>query len=96
MPASEEALTFKKRGNEAFAKHEWLNAIDFYTQAIESYSDDPTFFCNRCQVNTLAYPVEGVRESRLIYERRTLNWSNMATQSSMLPKPLSWITLMLK
>ena len=73
MPALEEALAFKKRGNEAFAKHEWLNAIDFYSKAIESYSDDPTFFCNRCQVNNLAYPFEGVCESRLIDERRTSN-----------------------
>ncbi|MDI1491744.1 MAG: Palmitoyl-protein thioesterase 1 [Ramalina farinacea] len=28
MPAPEEALAFKKRGNEAFSKHEWLNAVD--------------------------------------------------------------------
>ncbi|KAG8532147.1 uncharacterized protein KY384_003787 [Bacidia gigantensis] len=51
MPASEEALSLKKRGNESFSKHDWLKAIEFYDQAIESYDSDPTFFCNRCQAN---------------------------------------------
>ena len=50
MSAPDEAVALKKKGNEAFAKHEWLNAIDFYTKAIASYSQDPVFYCNRCQV----------------------------------------------
>ena len=53
MSASEEALAFKQKGNQAFAKHEWLSAIDFYTKAIDLDDSDPVFYCNRCQVNTL-------------------------------------------
>ena len=53
MPAGEEALALKKKGNEAFSKHEWLNAVDFYTKAIESYDSDPVFFSNRCQVGQM-------------------------------------------
>ena len=55
MPAPEEALAFKKRGNEAFSKHEWLNAVDAYSKAIEVYSSDPVFYCNRCQVSQVWY-----------------------------------------
>ena len=50
MPASDEALAWKQKGNQAFQKHEWLNAIDFYTKAIDAYDSDPVFYCNRCQV----------------------------------------------
>ena len=50
MPAPEEAIALKKKGNNAFSNHEWLNAIDFYTQAIELYGSDPIFYSNRCQV----------------------------------------------
>ena len=50
MPAEEDALALKQKGNKAVAAHEWLNAVDFYTQAIELNSKDPTFYCNRAQV----------------------------------------------
>jgi len=50
MPATEEALALKQKGNKAFSSHEWINAIDFYTQAIDSYDSDPSFYCNRAQV----------------------------------------------
>ena len=50
MATPEEAVALKKKGNEFFSKHEWLNAIDSYTKAIESYDKDPAFYCNRCQV----------------------------------------------
>ena len=51
MPSAEDAIALKQKGNQAVAAHEWLNAIDFYSQAIEINDKDPTFFCNRAQVN---------------------------------------------
>lgn len=40
----------KQKGNAAFASHDWLTAVDFYTQAIEKNDKDPSFYCNRAQV----------------------------------------------
>ena len=50
MTTPPEALELKQKGNAAFAKHEWLEAIDFYTKAVEIYDHDATFFCNRAAV----------------------------------------------
>ena len=50
MTALEEAAAFKQTGNKAVASHEWLNAIEAYTKAIELNGEDATFFCNRAQV----------------------------------------------
>ena len=50
MSAKEEAIALKVKGNKAFASHDWPTAIDLYTQAIEKYDQDPSFFCNRAQV----------------------------------------------
>ena len=44
------ATALKAQGNKAFAGHDWLGAVDFYTQAIEKYAD-PSFYCNRAQAN---------------------------------------------
>jgi serine/threonine-protein phosphatase 5 len=46
----EAATALKVQGNQAFKEHEWPTAIDFYTQAIEKYDREPSFFCNRAQV----------------------------------------------
>jgi serine/threonine-protein phosphatase 5 len=46
----EAAMALKQLGNKAFAKHDWAEAADYYTQAIEKYDQDPSFFCNRAQV----------------------------------------------
>jgi serine/threonine-protein phosphatase 5 len=46
----EAATALKVKGNKAFAEHNWPGAIDFYTQAIEKYDKDPSFWCNRAQV----------------------------------------------
>lgn len=51
MPSAEDAVALKQKGNEAVAAHEWLNAVDFYTQAIEINDKDATFFCNRAQAS---------------------------------------------
>lgn len=49
----EAANALKVQGNKAFAQHEWPAAIDFYTQAIEKYDKEPSFFSNRAQVRRL-------------------------------------------
>lgn len=51
MPSTEDAVALKQKGNKAVAAHEWLNAVDFYTQAIEINDKDATFFCNRAQAS---------------------------------------------
>ena len=50
MASIEEANALKQKGNKAFANHDWLEAVEFYTQAIEKNDQDPSFFCNRAQV----------------------------------------------
>lgn len=54
MVGIEEANEFKKKGNEAFREHDWLNAVEFYTKAIEANDTDPSFYCNRAQVFMLS------------------------------------------
>ena len=58
MPSAENAIALKQKGNKAVAAHEWLNAVDFYTQAIGINDKDATFFCNRAQASgrTTNYP----------------------------------------
>ncbi|KAL3437612.1 hypothetical protein BDV09DRAFT_183456 [Aspergillus tetrazonus] len=53
----EEATALKVQGNKAFAQHEWPTAVDFYTQAIEKYDKEPSFFSNRaqCHIKLEAY-----------------------------------------
>lgn len=46
----EEANALKLQGNKAFQQHDWQKAVEFYTQAIEKYDKEPSFFCNRAQV----------------------------------------------
>ena len=50
MGAKEESVQLKAQGNKYFAGHEWLNAIDYYTKAIDLYDQDPLYYCNRAQV----------------------------------------------
>jgi serine/threonine-protein phosphatase 5 len=49
--ASEAATALKQQGNKAFAQHDWPTAIDFYSQAINKYDKEPSFFCNRAQAH---------------------------------------------
>lgn len=51
MSDKEAANELKAKGNKAFAEHDWPTAIDFYTQAIDKYDQDVTFFSNRAQVS---------------------------------------------
>lgn len=50
MGPKEESVELKAKGNKYFASHEWLNAIDSYTKAIDMYDQDPSYYCNRAQV----------------------------------------------
>lgn len=58
-PDIDAATALKVKGNKAFAQHDWLAAIDFYTQAIEKNDQDPSFYCNRAQVvHYLSWQIE--------------------------------------
>lgn len=55
MTSLEDATALKIKGNAAFAGHDWLQAVDYYSQAIKVNDQDPSFYCNRAQVTfTLA------------------------------------------
>ena len=51
MPSSDDATALKLKGNAAFASHDWIKAVDYYSQAIEANDQDPSFYCNRAQVS---------------------------------------------
>ncbi|KAF3935689.1 hypothetical protein ABW19_dt0207594 [Dactylella cylindrospora] len=55
--SKEEAIEFKNKGNQAFAKKDWNEAISLYSKAIELDATDPAFFSNRAQayIKTEAY-----------------------------------------
>lgn len=48
----EAATELKNKGNDAFKNKDWPTAIDFYTQAIEKYDKEPSFYTNRAQVRS--------------------------------------------
>lgn len=50
MAETVDATELKQKGNQAFKEHDWLNAVHFYTKAIEANDRDPSFFANRAQV----------------------------------------------
>lgn len=56
------ATALKNQGNDAFKKHDWPTAIDFYSKAIEVDDTEPTYFANRAQVRI---PPTGSTRSRL-------------------------------
>ncbi|KAF2154713.1 serine/threonine-protein phosphatase-like protein 5 [Myriangium duriaei CBS 260.36] len=43
------AVELKNKGNEAFKNKDWPSAVDFYSQAIDKYDKEPSFFTNRAQ-----------------------------------------------
>ncbi|CAD0057586.1 unnamed protein product [Aureobasidium pullulans] len=47
----EEATALKNKGNDAFKNKAWPQAIDFYSQAIEKYDKEPSFYTNRAQAH---------------------------------------------
>jgi serine/threonine-protein phosphatase 5 len=49
--AREKAIELKNKGNEAFKAQDWPAAVDFYSQAIELYDKEPSFYTNRAQAN---------------------------------------------
>jgi serine/threonine-protein phosphatase 5 len=48
--SKEEAVAFKNQGNEAIKVHDWKNAIELYTKAIELDPTQASFYSNRAQV----------------------------------------------
>ncbi len=50
LPKDESARAESTRATNASRGHEWLNAIESYTKAIEMYDRDPSYYCNRAQV----------------------------------------------
>ena len=53
MGNKEEAVALKNKGNDAFKAHDWPTALEFYTKAIETYDQEPSFYTNRAQVCSL-------------------------------------------
>ncbi|KAJ4314572.1 Palmitoyl-protein thioesterase 1 [Neodidymelliopsis sp. IMI 364377] len=51
MGNKEEAIALKNKGNDAFKAHDWPTALEFYTKAIETYDQEPSFYTNRAQAN---------------------------------------------
>ncbi len=45
-----QAIALKEMGNDAFKRHDYPASVDFYTQAIERYDKEPSFYTNRAQV----------------------------------------------
>lgn len=64
MGAQEDAIALKEKGNKAFKEHDWPTAIDFYTQAIELYDKEPSFYTNRAQVCLLTPPAATAHATR--------------------------------
>lgn len=60
MPVSADdkakAVALKNQGNDAFKKHDWPTAVDFYGKAIELDNSEPTYFANRAQVGSSQTP----------------------------------------
>ena len=53
MAVSEDAVKLKEQGNKAFKEHDWPSAISFYTQAIDLYDKEASFYTNRAQVSNI-------------------------------------------
>ena len=89
MGAQEEAAELKARGNKCFASHEWLDAIDYYTKAIDLYDQDPSFYCNRAQVIFPSSNIFIERDTNPNACRPISNLNSMATLLLMLQRLLS-------
>jgi serine/threonine-protein phosphatase 5 len=48
--SKEDAVALKEKGNQAFKGHDWPTAVKYYTEAIEAYGSEPSFYTNRAQV----------------------------------------------
>ena len=91
MGAQEEAAKLKAQGNKCFASHEWLDAIDYYTKAIDLYDQDPSFYCNRAQVIPPVFEFLEKRDTDADARRRISNLNSMATLLLTLRRLLSLI-----
>lgn len=74
MAVSEEAIRLKERGNQAFKDHDWPAAVLLYTQAIDLFDQEASFYTNRAQVSRLLV-IEFAELLELIrLARPTLSW----------------------
>ncbi len=97
MTPKDESVDLKAKGNKCFASHEWLNAIDYYTKAIEMYDQDPSYYCNRAQVvSPRKAHFNGRFSLTQIILRPILNLNSMAMPFLMQPKLSSSTQAMLK
>ncbi len=78
MGSTEDAVTLKNKGNDAFKNHDWNGAIEYYTQAIESNPTEPTFYTNRAQVTSCHSCLKGI--PRLISSRLKSKLNHMVLQ----------------
>lgn len=89
MTESEDALSLKQKGNQAFKDHDWLSSVHFYTKAIEANDQDPSFYANRAQVNSRSLAPMTLVSSYLRFSRQISNSRHMGTLSLTPPKPSS-------
>lgn len=84
----EAATALKLQGNKAFAEHDWPVAVDFYTQAIEKYDQEPSFFCNRAQVcfRWKTNLIKSMLTGTMYCARRKSNLRRTALRLPMLPR----------
>jgi hypothetical protein len=80
----EAATDLKVKGNKAFAGHDWLGAVDFYTKAIEKNDQDPSFYCNRAQVGERSSGGKANKFTK--FRRRISSLRLMAMRWQTLPK----------
>jgi serine/threonine-protein phosphatase 5 len=52
MPAPEEAVALKEKGNAAVKAKDWPTALEFYTKAIDLHDQEASFYSNRAQVGS--------------------------------------------
>lgn len=64
--AADAATALKQQGNKAFAEHDWPTAVEFYTQAIDKYDKEPSFFSNRAQVRGTRHASFSLRKQRIM------------------------------
>ena len=88
------AVALKNQGNEAFKKHDWPTAVEFYGKAIELDDTEPTYFANRAQVRHQPDPkpncfVGRVTDNIPSKHRPISRQKHMAMRSQMRPRQSS-------
>jgi hypothetical protein len=66
-----QAIALKEKGNDAFKAHDYPASVKFYSQAIDRYDKEPSFYTNRAQVRIIArsrarLPFIGTHQARSV------------------------------